>query len=788
MENYLNKALSPKERAADLLSKLTLKEKVNQLACQMIPAPIPEVEEHVSVTDGIGQLAIMGGKEDPRQHAAMIRKLQDTVMNSSRFRIPAVIHCEALSGPVFPNALTYPASISLGASFDPELVREMGDKIRRQMVAVGVRQALSPVLDISRDLRWGRINETYGNDPTLVSEMACAFITGLQGTDYTNGVAATAKHFLGYSLTEGGLNMAKTMLGERETREVYAKPFEAAIRNAGLLSVMNSYAEMEGKPICASKEILVDLLRGELGFEGVVVSDYMSVDRLVNNFHVAENLQDAAIQCLTAGLDVECPNPSAYNQNLVEAVEKGLLAESYVDRSCLRSLELKFKLGLFENPYPRDEEAITREYSDESQEKGSLKAAREAMTLTKNDGILPLQDRNVKILVVGPTGNNLRSMWSTYTSVGMEEMLYNNMEAMAGLGDSSAGMDTDAVFGGEDHPDMIEALIHRRYPQARTIFQAVNERFVHAEYLMGCDYKNSEKTYIEAAAEAAKNADIVIITVGGKNGYGAYSTNGEGVDTASAGLPGAQERLLRAVGTANPNFIVVHTDAKPLVSSFAYQNARAILEGWLCCTYGGEAIAETLLGENNPGGRLQQDIPYGDGVYTYHYQHNASYYKSLQSLGAVGYNDLKEVVARPFGYGLSYTGFEYGNTELSISEDTVPSVKIRVDVKNVGNVAGDDVVQLYGKDVIGSMIRPVRELLGFKRIHLLPGEVKTVVFEFKMDIFAFLSAGKEWICEAGEYKFFLAKHSEDESLCLTYCLPKTQRIDASVRSLWAEVQ
>lgn len=714
--------------------------------------------------------------------------LQEKVMESSRLRIPAVIHCEALSGPVFPNALTYPTSISLGASFDSEMVREMGDKIRRQMVAVGARQALSPVLDIARDLRWGRINETYGNDPTLVSEMACAFIEGLQGSDYTTGVAATAKHFLGYSLTEGGINMAKTMLEGREVREVYAKPFEAAIREAGLLSVMNSYSEMEGRPICASKVVLDDLLRKELGFDGLVVSDYMSIERLVNNFHVAETMQDAAIQCLRAGLDVECPNASAYNQGLVESVEKGLLEEEYINRSCLRSLELKFKLGLFENPYPQEDSVIEKEFTDNGQQEGSLQASRKAMTLTKNEGILPIQDKNARILVVGPTGNSLRKMWSTYTTIGMEEMLLNNMTAMAGLNSDSGELDTASVFGGQEHPEVIEALIRRRYPQAKTIFGALNEKYPNVEYLMGCDCQDSEKTYMEAAVEAAKKADIVILTVGGKNGYGGYNTNGEGVDTASVGLPGAQERLLRKVGGANPNFIVIHTDAKPLVSSYAYQNAKAVLEGWLCCTYAGQAIAETLSGENNPGGRLQQDVPYGDGITTYHYQQNASHHTTLQSLGAAAYNDQAGVVARPFGYGLSYSTFAYSNANLTVSEETVPVLKIAVTVTNTGKVEGDEVVQLYGKDVIGSIIRPVRELLGFTRIHLLPGEVKTLVFSFKLDILSFINEDKQWVCEAGEYNFFLAKDSEDDTLCLRYELLETLAVDYAKRDFWAKVQ
>lgn len=255
--------LSPQERAMGLLSKMTLEEKVNQLTTMMVPAPMPEVEKTINPTNGIGQYAVMSGKENSTEQAALIRTLQEKTIVSSRLKIPAIFHAEALSGPTFPNALTYPTSISLGATFEPKIVEVMGDCIRRQLRSVGIHQALSPVLDISRDLRWGRINETYGNDPVLVSQMATSFIKGIQGNDPTEGIAATAKHFLGYAVTEGGINMAKNMLEWREIREVHAKPFEAAIRDASLMSVMNSYSEYNGRPMCASKLILNDLLRDD---------------------------------------------------------------------------------------------------------------------------------------------------------------------------------------------------------------------------------------------------------------------------------------------------------------------------------------------------------------------------------------------------------------------------------------------------------------------------------------------------------------------------------------------
>lgn len=779
MEKYLDKTLTPKERAEDLLSRMTLQEKVKQISCTMVPMPVDHIEDVLSFENGIGQVAVMGGKDTPQSHAESIRKIQDKVMDSSRFRIPAVMHCEALSGPTFPNALTFPTSISLGATFEPELVKEMGTRIRRQMRAVGVRQALSPVFDVTRDHRWGRINETYGNDPTLAAEMGCAFVEGIQGLKSEDGIAATAKHFLGYSATEGGVNMARTALTHRELREVYAKPFEAAIKKAGLLSVMNSYAEWEGQPICASPEILTDLLRKELGFEGVVVSDYMSIDRLVNNFHVAENMEEAAAQCLASGLDIECPNESAYNENLIKAVEDGLIEEKYVDISCLRSLELKFKLGLFENPYPL--ENVNEVFFDPTDDEKSLEAARKAMTLVKNDGILPIQNKNARIVVIGPTGNSLRKMWSTYTALAMEEM-------MAGLSGNMAGVENDAtsMFEIGDHPEIIEPLARKRYPQAMTIFEALSKKYPNVQYIEGCDYLNPEKQDIATAVAAAKNADIVIMTVGGKNGYGPGATNGEGIDSASYGLPGAQEALLEAVGNVNSNMVVVHTDAKALVSPYAYEHANAILEGWLCCTYAGQVIAEVIAGETNPGGRLQQDVPYDNGILTYHYQNNASHYRTLQALGSSAYHDCKEVTARPFGYGLSYTQFEYHDAKLNVAGGEIPTVEISVNVTNTGDRSGEEVVQIYGKDPVASVVRPYKELLGFKRLSLDAGETKKVIFKFRLDMMSFEKKTREWICEKGEYLFYVAKHSDDEEITLSYWLDEDRDVVPGERDFFAE--
>lgn len=792
-ERYKDAGLSAEERAEDLLKQMTTGEKIKQLGCRMLIGAMPGSEDKLEFQDGIGHVALFSGRSTPYEEAKMIRACQEKVISSSRLGIPAIFHCEALSGPCIPGAVQYPTSIALGASFDPDMVKDMGDRIRKQMVSIGIRQALSPVMDVLRDLRWGRVNESYGNDPTHVSMMSCAFVEGIQGEEPVHGVAATAKHFLGYSATEGGVNMAKTALNERDIREIFAKPFEAAIHRSGLLSVMNSYSEINGEPVCASRKILTDLLRQDLGFQGVVVSDYTSVERLMHNFHTAEDLRDAACQCLRAGLDVELPHGTTYNETLITAVEEGMLREDDIDRACRRILELKFKLGLFEQPYPQSEEQIRAAFNREENDKASLEATRKIVTMTKNDGILPLKSNDRKVVVIGPTGNTLRKMYGCYTNVATTELLMHSTSAMAGIAKekkSPEKADTSQVMAGrQEYPEKIEPVVRQLHPDAKTIFEAVKEYFPNAEYVAGCDYKDRDDHNFTEAQAAAGKADLVIVTVGGKNGWGPHCTSGEGMDTADFGLPGNQEELLKAVGNANPNFIVIHTDSRPLVSEYAYHHARAILEGWYGGTYAGQVLAETLVGRNNPGGRLQQDVPAANGALTYHYQQNGSYYKTLENLGSAGYTDLPEgILLRPFGYGLSYTTFDRRMTGFHASDDRIPMVTVTVTVTNEGTVAGDDVIQLYGKDVTGSVVRPYHQLIGYQRVSLEPGESKEIVFTFRMDIFSFIGKEGNWLCEAGEYRFYVAADAEDESNEITYELPESALVVPGERDFFATVR
>lgn len=560
--NISNRLISTaaRQRAAALLKELSLEEKVRQLGCTMLVSEDTDLTAK-DLSGGIGEIALLDICEEPEALAARLRDVQQYVMEHSPHRIPALFHCEALGGPVVPHTVLYPNSIGLGATFDTALVSDMANTIRTQMRAMGILHALSPVLDVAKDLRWGRVNETYGGDPTLSAAMSCAFVQGLQGDDLSTGVAATAKHFLGYSQTVGGLNLTRTQADARELREVFAKPFEAAIRKAGIRTVMNSYSEWEGRPVCASRKLLTDLLRSELSFDGLVVSDYRSVQRLLDDIlATADDITDAALQCLTAGLDMELPDRLGYADGMTHAFAEGKVDISYLDRAVLRVLTLKFELGLFDEPYPQWQQYHAAAFAPTAA--AEQRATRESIVLTKNEGnTLPLTDRSIKLAVIGPGASSLRLLYGGYTQPSMLEMfqVVQDSSAMAGVGDKSTAKPVRKYdLAATDRE------IHKSRPEAKTIFEAMQELYPNCTYTQGCDYLDPTQTDFAAALAAAESADAVILCLSGKNGWGRHCDTGEGNDAASLDLPGAQKELARVVLAANPRTIVTHTDGRPL--------------------------------------------------------------------------------------------------------------------------------------------------------------------------------------------------------------------------------
>lgn len=802
MEKYLDKNLTPQERAEDLLSKLSLEEKVRQISCTSVMNFPLEMQD---LKNGTGS-AIIGMQKHERLIDDIV-EVQNYIMENSPHHIPALFHTEALAGSMsLFGGSQYPISIGLAATFDPERVEEMASFTSKQVAASGVRHANSPVCDLARDLRWGRCNETYGGDPTLSSAMTVAYVKGLQGDDIKKGVGACCKHFLAYSVTEGGLNSHQVVAPMIQLREQYAKPFEAAINLADVKMIMNCYASIEGRPATANKKILTDLLRDDLGFGGLVVSDYGSVAEISTKFKLAKDNVGAANLALKAGLDVELPGRDIYS-SIVEGVNRGEIDEKLVDRSALRMLKLKFELGLFENPYGIGD---FDEAMDNSKANiGSYKATQESITLLKNDGILPLKG-NEKIAVIGPTANSLRLMYSHYTATSASEMLKLIMAKMSMTGAMPSEMvgdlDIATIFnngGANQKKDEMKVdqngvptgfsiaskyffddEIRKAYPDAKTIYEGIKTYCDNASFSEGCDYKGDDESGIEEAVYLAKNSDIVILCVGEKSGLEPTCSSGEGMDSASFDLPGVQEKLIRKVFEANKNVILVHTACRPLCSEWVHNNIPAVIEGWFPSTYGGEAISDVIFGKYNPSGRLPVDMPRSVGHSPcYHMQYNGSSSDDHEGMDGTGYIDSPSTSLLPFGYGLSYTKFEYDN--MSLVSDDLGNISISVDVRNVGDIDGEEVVQLYGKDLFASMVRPRQELIGFKRVALNKGESKTVRFDFNIDILSFVGEDGEWLVESGEFEFFVGSNSKDISQKCTYELLNSHKVDPNKRTFYA---
>jgi beta-glucosidase len=770
---------------------MTLNQKIRQLAGIRINGlPDPEM-----IKDGIGGVNMIFIFESPGEMAEQIQECQRRIMAATPLGIPAIFHCEALTGPLQPGCAAFPSSLNLGASFSPDLVEDMAERTRSQLLNLGIRHALSPVFDLARDFRFGRTNEHYSSDPTLTAAIACAFVKGLQGEDLRKGVAATGKHFIGYSFAEGGLHLARVQTDWRDLRENFAKPFEAAIRTVNLRSVMNAYSEYNGVPLCASKEILTGMLRGDLGFRGLVVSDYGSIDMLVELTKTAENSTEAGIQAITAGLDMEFPDPYSFNSGLREAVKEGRLDESYIDRALERVLTLKFELGLFDEP-----EHTFIEIDNADHDKQSALLSEKSITLTKNDGILPLKDRNIKIALIGPTGNSLLLFNGTYTfsdRFESEKMIsLGRHPTMEGIKNKAerVKIESDMTKAEAEISADTDKLIRREHPEAKTIYEALKEIFPDTKYAAGCPVGGEDESGFEEALEIAGKADVVIMAVGGKNGWNHTCTSGEGIDSSNINLPGRQAELIRYVYSVNTSLVIVHTDNKPLIDPWIYDHVPAIIEGWLPGVFGGNVLAKAIAGIVNPGGKLPVDIPRSAGQQpVYYYQHRgcrSDKTSKTEMNSIINIVDMKHVSQLPFGYGLSYTSFEYADGILSAEtgQDEIPIITVSVTVTNTGTLHGDEVVQLYGVDEIASVVRPQKELMGFKRITLKPGESVQVAFVFRLDQLAFINSQNKWVIEKGTFSFFIGKGANNSVYATAYYQEKTILIDHTKRGFYADAK
>ena len=795
---YQNAALSINERVEDLIGRMTPLEKVCQLSCSYAYGGNIDFEGELQA--GIGHVGMSNGTMTMESNAQLVNSVQKYLVEKTRLGIPAIFHVETLNGGSLAEATTYPIPIGLAASWDTENVHQMGVQIRKEMTATGQKMALAPVLDISRDPRWGRMGETYGECPTLTSAMGTAYISGIQGDNLLNGMAACAKHFLGYAASEGGLNMSGAHIGNRELKEVYAKPFAAVIQKAGLKGVMNCYLAVDGEPVTSSKKYLSDLLRGELGFNGVVVADYGSVDKLYDVYGMAEDKAKAGEMALSAGLDTETPRRICLNDTFVERLEKGEIPMEVVDTPLRRALTLKFELGLFENPYV-DLENAKEVYYDKTHREKSYELACKSMTLLKNENnILPLKNKT-KIVVIGPSADNYRALFGGYTYPAFYEGMRN---VLIGLS-NSMGLEGVEMQEGQkafleamaSQMPEVEKLIEINYPGVSSIYEAVKEKAIQifpeseVKFEKGCGYLDADRTGFAKVCKLAEESDVVLFVCGGRNGSSDGCTMGENVDTSNIGLPGLQEELAKELIATNTPVIVVHLDGKPLSSVWAKEHAAAILEAWHPGQLGAQAIADTLFGMNNPCGKLPVTAVRHAGQIPIYAEQNRGSGVSGRGMGnnniTQGYVDEPGFPLYPFGYGISYTDFTISNFNISTEEIASDGqVIVSCSVTNTGSLAGDEIVQLYFVDKLASVVRPNKELAGFARVTLNPGESKTVEITFAADQTAFIGNDQQWRVEAGEIELLLGNSSDNLKSAGTVTILDTRVIENGGRTYFGE--
>jgi beta-xylosidase len=777
---HMSSSLTPLLRADELLCTMTIEEKAFQLSsiwslALFGPEGLIESQLEELLGMGIGHIAILPsiGYKMPSAVAGYVNRIQRFLVERTRLGIPTIFHCEALNGVLAPQFTSFPTAIGLAATWNPEGVRQMADLIRRQMLAIGQRQALSPVMDVARDARWGRVHETYGEDPYLCSAMSVAFVRGLQGNDLREGVLATGKHFLGYALTEGGMNQTATQMGMRELYEVYARPFEAAIHLAGLGSVMNSYSEYDGVPVGGSHAILTELLRERMGFTGTVVSDYGTIQRLVDPQMVAADAHEAGVLALTAGLDVELPSVFGYGSVLAESVRQGLVSEQVLDEAVRRILRDKFALGLFDNPYlPEDPIVIDTLAHEGGELAGAL--ARQSITLLQNKGdLLPLSRNLKRIAIVGPHANSVGVAFADYTYPATLAAIRNMMmgqaeDVMVGLGAENFPPSATEAIARELTPVLAQdpdTWLRSEYG-AESLADAVRRLVPQAEVTVvaGTGLLDEQPSDIPAAVEVARAADVVILALGGRSGaFQKGITEGEGADTGDIELPNCQVELVKAVAeTGVPAVGVVYT-GRPMAVTEIVDDLLALLWG----SYGGQAagaaMADVIFGEATPGGKLPYSIPRHSGqVPVYYAAKNGSGYRRTPGGADSGYLDMPSTPLFAFGRGLSYTSFAYA--DLTLGAEQVPidgSVTISVRVTNTGERAGDEVVQLYFHDRATGVTRPYQELVGFKRVHLEPSASTVVEFEVQMSQLGYVGITGGFILEPGPIEVWIGSASDD---------------------------
>lgn len=759
-------------RVEQLISSMSIEEKVAQLYGVWVGASgeggdvaphqhdlSGDVDLDALLPHGLGQLTRPFGTApvDPALGALSLVRAQERIVRAGRHGIPAMSHEECLAGFAAWGATAYPVPLSWGASFNPALIESMASRIGSDMRSVGIHQGLAPVLDVVRDARWGRVEETIGEDPYLVGTIASAYVRGLE----SSGVVATLKHFVGYSASRAGRNLAPVSMGVRERADVMLAPFEMVIREAGPRSVMNAYTDTDGVPTAADESLLTGLLRDQWGFEGTVVADYFAVAFLKLLHSTSGTWSEAAVAALTAGIDVELPTVHTYGQPLLDAVASGLIAESTIDRSLRRVLLQKAELGLLDPSWSAippvlvgkdlgDIEGLRGSVALDPADNRALAAqiAEESVVLLRNDGLLPLASVG-RIAVIGPTSDDPYAVLGCYSFPAHIGVQYPGTEI------------------GIELPTLLESVT-REFPSATIVHE------------LGTSIDGGETNGIEAAVAAARSADVTVLALGDRAGLFGRGTSGEGCDVESLDLPGAQRDLLDALLDAGVPLIVTLLAGRPYALGSAPDRAGAIVQTFFPGEEGTAALAGVLSGRVNPSGRLPVSVPATPGA-------QPSTYLASPLARASTVSNIDPSAAYPFGAGIGYSSFSWEPDGDAVTEiSTRETATIGLTVTNTSDRAGCEVVQLYVHDPVASVVRPVQRLVGYTKLALEPGQTARIRVEVCAELASFTGRSGDRIVEPGELVFGFGRSSADIPITATVVVTGEPRVVGFDRVLHPE--
>ncbi|MBB1645968.1 MULTISPECIES: glycoside hydrolase family 3 N-terminal domain-containing protein [Sphingobacterium] len=749
---YKNSTLPIEKRVSDLLGRMTVEEKVGQLSkllgWEMYSKNGKQVtisnklrkavkEQHIGLlwatlrADPWTQKTLLNGLS-PVEAARATNAIQRYMVDSTRLGIPLLLSEEAPHGHMAIGATVFPTAIGQASTWNPQLIQDMASTIAMETYAVGGKNGYGPVLDLARDPRWSRTEETYGEDPYLIGQMGTAMIRGFQGEKLgeRDKIIGTLKHFVAYAAPDGGHNGESVSVGERSLRQYFLPPFERAVKS-GAGSVMTAYNSIDGIPCSANPWLLKDILRKDWGFTGFVVSDLLSISGLNGGHATAATAEEAASQSIHAGLDVDLSG-TGYGSNLLKAVQQGLVEPAVLDTAVARVLRMKFNLGLFDHPYV-DEKLVAQKVATAQNKTVARQVARESIVLLKNDQhILPLSKSLKRIAVIGPNAHNAYNQLGDYTAPQAEGKVQTLLTGIrAAVGNSTK-----------------------------------------VDYVKGCAIRDTSNSDIAAAVAAAKQADAVVLVLGGssardfKTSYQATGAanvdpntvsdmeSGEGFDRVSLDMMGDQIKLLKAIQATGKPVVLVTIMGRPLNLNWAAEHVPAIVNAWYPGQEGGLAIADVLFGDYNPAGRLPISVPRSVGQLPVHYNHTKP-----------KHHDYVEMSAKPlyaFGYGLSYSSFDYSNLQVSLKENGNDFVcTVSFDVVNQGKLAGDEVAQLYVVDEVSSVVTPVMQLKRFERKNIAAGKKERYSFQLTKEDLKLWNAGNEWKTEKGRFKLLVGASSDD---------------------------